>query len=113
MKFTVEQSIQYCRDVGQAHIADQLQQLLEENRRLKQRWIPVSEQLPPIYRDTKKTFLAAWMDDGDYDSIEWYSWDGVEGEYLNLNSNNMNYLGDDLVSMFTHWQITPEPPCTE
>ena len=75
-------------------------------------WISVEDRLPPIFQDKKETFLAAWFDPGDggYDGIEWYSWGGVEGVYMNQNSGNMNRLGGEgNIKMFTYWMPLPEP----
>ena len=84
-------------------IVEMLAQLLNERR-----WIPVTEQPPPIFSETQTTFLAAWIDSGSKKlyGIDWYSFDGEY--YHNMNSGNYNYLGVDY-PMFSHW-MPIQPP---
>jgi hypothetical protein len=56
-----------------------------------------------------KAFLAGWFDEGDLEAIEWLSWTGDEGLFMNLNSNNTNDLSTgSMWPMFTHWMPIPE-----
>ena len=82
-------------------------------------WISIEEELPPKYTESKLTFLAAWIDDGDVDAVEWYALDHISedgGYFWNQNSCNLNHLGNPgkldkdgkrLPKMFTHWMLLP------
>lgn len=77
-------------------------------------WISVEEEKPPLFQETRQTFLAAWLDpDGEIGAVEWYSWTGGY-EYWNQNSNNLNSLGTlgkiNSMPMFHLWMPLPEPP---
>lgn len=77
-------------------------------------WISVEEEKPPLFQETRQTFLAAWLDpDGEIDGIEWYSWIGAS-DYVNQNSGNLNRCGTfgdfNSMPMFHLWMPLPEPP---
>lgn len=73
-------------------------------------WISVVDELPPNYENTKQTFLAIWLDTGEIDGIEWYSWCGGDS-YYNLNSNNLNHFGGEKqMKLFSHWMPMLDAP---
>ena len=72
-------------------------------------WISVEDEMPPIFEETRITFLAIWLDSGEIDGIDWYSYDGEH--YWNQNSANRNdFGGKNQMRLFSHWMPMLDAP---
>lgn len=87
--------------------AEQWRTLMGESEIIIPVLIPAEKMKPP---PLPMSFMAVWVDDhGDINWIEWYTeQDYDKGEFMNMNSNNMNYLHDRPEGMFTHWFPCPD-----
>ena len=77
-------------------------------------WIDKNVKDFPIVGDNDEEdyndFLAAWIYDGEIESIEWYTYTG-DGEFWNQNSMNRNIFDENSPVPFkrgpTHWMPVP------
>lgn len=55
--------------------------------------------------------LVCWLDEGEYDRIEYIKMSGDRKSFMNFNSNNLNRFKPDQPHTWPHfWRDVPAPP---